>query len=474
MLERLIERADVMIVNFPPPARERLKLCWEDIEPINPRLVYCSLTGYGETGPDRDRPGFDVTAYFGRSGILDAARYEDGPPGLSLPAQGDRATAMTLVAAILLGLRQRDRTGKGCWVGTSLYANGVWANGTSAAGALVGAASAAAPVARQAAQCADQPLPHQGRSLAAAPAGARRPPVAGPVQGDRAARSWPRTRASPNAPTAATRSLELVKELMPVFAAKTYAEWERTFAGTGIPFGVIGRLADVVEDEQADHAGIFADTTNPEVPRTVNNPIRLGFAQPRKAGPPPAVGQHSEEILREAGFAAAEIDVAQEVRSVGLRHGSHLNLVALVVKEYDPAIDFFVRILRFELVEDVPSLTNDGRPKRWVVVRPPGAATGILIAKADGEEQERIVGNQFAGRVGFFLQVDDFSATYERMVAAGITFVRPPRTEAYGQVAVFLDIAGNKWDLLGPAPRLDAPSPVIGGGLGGGEPHRRP
>ena len=131
---------------------------------------------------------------------------------------------------------------------------------------------------------------------------------------------------------------------------------------------------------------------------------------------------------------------------------SHLNLVALVVKEYDPAIDFFVRILRFELVEDVPSLTNDGRPKRWVVVRPPGAATGILIAKADGEEQERIVGKQFAGRVGFFLHVDDFGATYERMVAAGVTFVRPPRAEPYGQVAVFLDIAGNKWDLLGPAP----------------------
>jgi len=130
---------------------------------------------------------------------------------------------------------------------------------------------------------------------------------------------------------------------------------------------------------------------------------------------------------------------------------SHLSLVALVVKEYDPAIDFFVRILRFDLIEDVPSLTNDGRQKRWVVVRPPGAATGILIAKADGEEQERIVGNQFAGRVGFFLQVDDFDAAHERMVAAGVTFVKPPRTEAYGQVAVFLDIAGNKWDLLGPA-----------------------
>ena len=132
---------------------------------------------------------------------------------------------------------------------------------------------------------------------------------------------------------------------------------------------------------------------------------------------------------------------------------SHLSLVALVVKEYDPAIDFFVRILGFQLVEDVPARTNDGRPKRWVVVRPPGAASGILLARADGEEQERIVGNQFAGRVGFFLQVDDFSATYERLVAAGVTFVKPPRTEAYGQVAVFLDLAGNKWDLLGSAPK---------------------
>ena len=130
---------------------------------------------------------------------------------------------------------------------------------------------------------------------------------------------------------------------------------------------------------------------------------------------------------------------------------SHLSLVALVVKEYDPAIDFFVRILGFQLVEDVPARTNDGRPKRWVVVRPPGAASGILLARADGEEQERIVGKQFAGRVGFFLQVDDFDAAYARMVAAGVIFTKPPRTEPYGRVAVFLDIAGNKWDLLGPA-----------------------
>ncbi|MFL5527513.1 MAG: VOC family protein [Gemmatimonadaceae bacterium] len=127
-----------------------------------------------------------------------------------------------------------------------------------------------------------------------------------------------------------------------------------------------------------------------------------------------------------------------------------LDLLAIVVHEYDPAIRFFVDVLGFDLVEDSPSLTTDGRPKRWVVVRPPGAQTGLLLARADGEKQTAIVGDQFAGRVGLFLRVDDFEAQYRKMLAADVTFVRPPRTEPYGQVAVFLDIAGNRWDLLGP------------------------
>ncbi|GLZ08763.1 extradiol dioxygenase [Actinomadura sp. NBRC 104412] len=128
-----------------------------------------------------------------------------------------------------------------------------------------------------------------------------------------------------------------------------------------------------------------------------------------------------------------------------------MGLVTIVVDDYDEAIGFFVGALGFELVEDSPSLTNDGRPKRWVVVRPPGAETGVLLARADGERQAGAVGNQVAGRVGFFLQVDDFDAAYERMTAAGVEFVTSPRTEEYGRVAVFLDIAGNRWDLLGPA-----------------------
>jgi catechol 2,3-dioxygenase-like lactoylglutathione lyase family enzyme len=129
---------------------------------------------------------------------------------------------------------------------------------------------------------------------------------------------------------------------------------------------------------------------------------------------------------------------------------ANLELIALVVRDYDPAIRFFVDVLEFELIEDTPSLTNDGRPKRWVVVRPAGAQTGILLARADGEQQASVIGQQFAGRVGLFLRVDDFDASYGRMVAAGVRFVSSPRSEPYGKVAAFLDIEGNRWDLLGP------------------------
>ncbi|MEX1037940.1 MAG: VOC family protein [Acidimicrobiia bacterium] len=128
-----------------------------------------------------------------------------------------------------------------------------------------------------------------------------------------------------------------------------------------------------------------------------------------------------------------------------------LDLVTVLVDDYDASIEFFVGALGFELEEDSPSLTSDGRPKRWVVLRPAGAETGILLAKADRDSQQQAVGNQVDGRVGFFLRVDDFDESFSRMEAAGVTFLSEPRTEAYGRVAVFVDISGNKWDLLGPA-----------------------
>lgn len=127
-----------------------------------------------------------------------------------------------------------------------------------------------------------------------------------------------------------------------------------------------------------------------------------------------------------------------------------LELVALLVHDFDDAISFFVDKLDFQLVEDSPAVTNAGRPKCWVVVRAPGSQTGLLLARADGDDQRDAVGRQFAGRVGFFLRVDDFDAAQRRMTERGIEFVTSPRTEAYGTFAVFLDISGNRWDLLGP------------------------
>jgi catechol 2,3-dioxygenase-like lactoylglutathione lyase family enzyme len=127
-----------------------------------------------------------------------------------------------------------------------------------------------------------------------------------------------------------------------------------------------------------------------------------------------------------------------------------LSLVTLVVDDYDNAIAFFVNLLGFDLVEDSPAQSDSGRPKRWVVVRPADAQTGIVLARADGPEQSAVLGNQAGGRVAFFLQVDDFDNVFDRISAAGVRIVRKPRSESYGRVAVFLDYLGNAWDLLGP------------------------
>jgi catechol 2,3-dioxygenase-like lactoylglutathione lyase family enzyme len=128
-----------------------------------------------------------------------------------------------------------------------------------------------------------------------------------------------------------------------------------------------------------------------------------------------------------------------------------LQLVSVIVREYDEAIEFFVDVLGCGVEEDSASLDGDGQPKRWVVVRPPGEGSAILLAQARGEEQEALVGRQFAGRVGLFLRVDDFYVSYQHMTKCGVEFLTSPREESYGVVAVFKDLYGNKWDLLGSA-----------------------
>ena len=305
-LDRLIAQADVLIINFPPPVRERLRLRYEDCKVINPRLIYASLTGYGESGPDRDRPGFDATAYFARSGLFDVQRYEGGPPGTAAPAQGDRATSVALFASILMALMHRDKTGEGSWVGTSLYANGLWSNGVFAQAALVGSFLAPRPP-------RDRPRSALGNIYRTRDDRWLQLTI---VREDKLWAPLCRALGEPEliddprfAELEARRanSRDLVTILDGVFLTRDYEDWRERLAAQSITFGVIGRVQDLETDEQAVHAGAIIDADAPDTPRQINNPIRLSFAQTRTPKPAPALGEHGEAILREAGMDAGAI-----------------------------------------------------------------------------------------------------------------------------------------------------------------------
>src|SRR6201988_5027061 len=139
VLERLVKLADVLIVNTPHPARKKLKLEYDDVASWNPRLIYADLTGFGENGPDADLPGFDITSYWARSGLLSLTRDAGAPPTLPVAGSGDNATAVGLYSAIVTALYRRERTGKGSYVTTSLLAEGVWSASVSIQAALSGA-----------------------------------------------------------------------------------------------------------------------------------------------------------------------------------------------------------------------------------------------------------------------------------------------------------------------------------------------
>jgi formyl-CoA transferase len=314
-LDRLIEKSDILICNFPPPVRDKLKLTYDDIKKVNPKLIYASLTGYGESGPDRDRPGFDATAYFARSGLLDAQRYEGGPPGVPGPAQGDRATAMALVSSILMALIHRMKTGEGSWVGTSLLGNGLWSCGVIAQAALVGA------------YLPHRPPPERPRSalgniyrtsddrwlqLTIVHADKLWAPLC-QATGLTSLIDDPRFATEPER---RSRSAELATILGTAFAKQPYEHWRKVLAHHHVTFGVISRPQDVPDDQQAVACGAVVETKIPEMPRTLSNPIRLDFAEQRAAHPAPALGQHSEEILREAGLSALEVASLKSIGAV--------------------------------------------------------------------------------------------------------------------------------------------------------------
>ena len=314
--DRLVATADVMVVNFPLKVRERLRMRYADVAPLNPRLIYASMTGYGEEGPDAEQPGFDSTAFFARSGLLDALTYEGGPPAFSLPAQGDQMAGMNLFAAISMALLHRERTGEGSEVSTSLHAGGLWSNAMLAQGALLGAFVAPRPprtTPRSA--LANQYRTSDGRWIQ--------------LTIVREDKLWPelcqaieRTDLLHEARFQTTErrrahATELAAILDPIFAARPWPEWKTRLRKHEITFGLLGVLRDVPHDEQAVANGAVVQSGVAEMPRTLSAPIRLSFAAtPNVPGPAPEHGQHTDEILAELGYTTGEIARLREKGAV--------------------------------------------------------------------------------------------------------------------------------------------------------------
>ena len=305
-LYRLIAQTDILIINFPHPVRARLKLAYDDVAHLNPRLIYASLTGYGEEGPDRDAPGFDSTAYFARSGLFDQLRSEGQPPHFSLPAQGDRATAMGLLSGIMMALYNREKTGKGTMVSTSLLANGLWSNGVYAQAALTGGYLPPRPP-------RERPRSALGNIYRTRDARWILPAI--PMED----KMWPRLCALlerpelendprfAEMPIRRTNAAVLTTLFDDAFARHDAAEWSRRLKTATIPFSLIARIQDIATDEQARACGAVIETGDPEMPLTIAAPFQLEGARTRSPAPGPELGAHTEEVLREAGLSAGEI-----------------------------------------------------------------------------------------------------------------------------------------------------------------------
>jgi crotonobetainyl-CoA:carnitine CoA-transferase CaiB-like acyl-CoA transferase len=306
ILCRLVAGADVFITNFPPGVRRRLGIRHEDLQALNDRLIYASFTGYGELGDEADKPGFDSNAWWARSGLMEMVRPDaTGTPARSAPGMGDHPSAMALFSAIVTALYQRERTGKGAHVGTSLIANGIWANGFFAQAKLCGATF---PERRPRENARNAVANHyrcrDGRWL-----------ILSLLNEDR---QWPAfvkcigredLLADPRFMKKESRHAhahDLIAILDAVFASKDLAEWRSILDGNGLIFGIVAVLDDIPGDAQMLDNGVLVPFEG-DGTLTVNSPIWVEGAAKIQPHLPPDIGQHSDEILRAAGYSDAEI-----------------------------------------------------------------------------------------------------------------------------------------------------------------------
>jgi crotonobetainyl-CoA:carnitine CoA-transferase CaiB-like acyl-CoA transferase len=328
VLARLVKWADVLVTNFPPRVKKGLKITYEELSPLNSQLIYADLTGYGEKGPEADKPGFDITAYWARSGLMQFTRDASAPPAIPVPGIGDHATAISLYASIVTGLYRRERTGKGCHVYTSLIAEGAWATAAWLAAGLAGAKFSGE---------IDRRRPGNPLAGASYPTSDKRWLLLAFVEGQK---NWPvfvkaidRTDLLTDARFADERGRSsnaeaLVAELDRVFGAKPLAYWKNRLDAARLPYGVVQVPDEIVKDPQLLANDIIVPIDDgATTPRyTVNSPVSVQESPkvaPRRA---PALGEHTEEVLAELGFDPAAID--------GLRTSGAI----LVSKEHEHAL----------------------------------------------------------------------------------------------------------------------------------------
>lgn len=298
-LEALVARADVFITNLPLPVRKRLHISAGDIRALNPAIIYGSLTPYGETGPEADGTGYDATAWWARSGLMDYVRASsDTPPAVSVPGMGDHMTACSLYGAIVTALYRRQQTGEGAEVGSSLMANGLWSNGMMVQAALDGADMSQRQDYRRLSpftqnyRCAD------GRWFMMA------------VLPQSQERAWPKLAAALERPqwlederfaTMESRhehKVMLTDMIAAIFAEKDWAHWQVVLTEQGITCGRVAQTVDHCEDPQANASGALVSFEGGER-RTVDSPLFVSGLTKRTPTPAPAVGQDTERVLAE-------------------------------------------------------------------------------------------------------------------------------------------------------------------------------